>query len=62
MSRNVITTMFVNLSESRNPFVEHAVEYAIAAAHATFDKDKKDMLHKLLLKGNACLFNFAFLS
>ncbi|KAM3233225.1 phosphomevalonate kinase, peroxisomal isoform X2 [Capsicum annuum] len=41
----------VSSSESRNPFVEHAVEYAIAAAHATFDKDKKDMLHKLLLKG-----------
>ncbi|CAH9137719.1 unnamed protein product [Cuscuta epithymum] len=37
--------------DSRNPFVENAVEYAIAAAHATFDKYKKDVLHKLLLQG-----------
>ncbi|VFQ70577.1 unnamed protein product [Cuscuta campestris] len=38
-------------SDSRNPFVEYAVEYAIAAAYATFDKYKKDALHKLLLQG-----------
>ncbi|RAL40353.1 hypothetical protein DM860_006423 [Cuscuta australis] len=38
-------------SDSRNPFVEYAVEYAIAAAYATFDKHKKDALHKLLLQG-----------
>ncbi|KAI8546979.1 hypothetical protein RHMOL_Rhmol07G0161100 [Rhododendron molle] len=37
--------------DSRNPFVEFAVQYAVAAARAKFDKDKKDMLHKLLLQG-----------
>ncbi|KAF5938793.1 hypothetical protein HYC85_023052 [Camellia sinensis] len=37
--------------ESRNPFVEYAVQYAVAAAHATFDKDKKETLRKLLLQG-----------
>ncbi|KAF8412604.1 hypothetical protein HHK36_000573 [Tetracentron sinense] len=38
--------------ESSNPFVEQAVQYAVAAAHALFiDKGKKDMLHKLLLQG-----------
>ncbi|XP_059275586.1 phosphomevalonate kinase, peroxisomal isoform X2 [Lycium ferocissimum] len=41
----------VSSRESRNPFVEHAVQYAIAAAHATLDKDKKDTLQKLLLQG-----------
>ncbi|CAK7356051.1 unnamed protein product [Dovyalis caffra] len=39
------------LFESRNPFVEQAVQYVVAAAHATFDKDKKDALNKLLLQG-----------
>lgn len=38
-------------SESRNPFVEQAVQYAVAAAHMKFDKNKKDELHKLLLQG-----------
>lgn len=38
-------------SESRNPFVEQAVRYAVTAAHATFDKNKKEWLHKLLLQG-----------
>ncbi|KAG8382098.1 hypothetical protein BUALT_Bualt05G0041100 [Buddleja alternifolia] len=38
-------------SDSRNPFVEYALQYAIAAAHATFDKTKKEALHKLLLQG-----------
>ncbi|KAI8010378.1 Phosphomevalonate kinase, peroxisomal [Camellia lanceoleosa] len=37
-------------SESRNPFVEYAVQYAVAAALATLEKDKKDLLHKLLLQ------------
>jgi phosphomevalonate kinase len=32
--------------------VEQAVQYAVAAAHATFDKNKKELLHKLLLQGN----------
>ncbi|KAJ9537548.1 hypothetical protein OSB04_030281 [Centaurea solstitialis] len=39
------------LHESRNPFVEYAVQYAVAAAYATFDDAKKDVLQKLLLHG-----------
>nr|XP_033517322.1 phosphomevalonate kinase, peroxisomal [Nicotiana tomentosiformis] len=42
----------VSSSESRNPFVEHALQYAVPAAHAILDKDKKDALHKLLLQGH----------
>lgn len=38
-------------SESRNPFVEQAVQYAVATAYATLDKNKKEFLHKLLLQG-----------
>ncbi|KAL3844453.1 hypothetical protein ACJIZ3_001856 [Penstemon smallii] len=38
-------------SDSRNPFVEYALQYAIAAAHATFDKNKKEELKKLLCLG-----------
>nr|WON00623.1 5-phospomevalonate kinase 1 [Atractylodes lancea] len=38
-------------SETRNPFVEYAVQYAVAAAYATCDNDKKDALQKLLLLG-----------
>nr|XP_027085082.1 phosphomevalonate kinase, peroxisomal-like [Coffea arabica] len=38
-------------SASRNPFVEHAVQYAVAAAHAKFGKDKTDALQKILLQG-----------
>ncbi|CAL1399528.1 unnamed protein product [Linum trigynum] len=41
----------VSSSDSGNPFVEHAVEYAVAAANATFDRSKKDALDKLLLQG-----------
>ncbi|CAA0838245.1 GHMP kinase family protein [Striga hermonthica] len=41
----------VSSSDSRNPFVEYALQYAIAAAHATFDNSKKEELHKLLLLG-----------
>ncbi|KAF8379016.1 hypothetical protein HHK36_028443 [Tetracentron sinense] len=38
--------------ELRNPFVEQAVMYAVAAAHAiSDDKGEKDLLHKLLLQG-----------
>ncbi|MCD9645756.1 hypothetical protein HAX54_034941 [Datura stramonium] len=51
LSLNNLKLQTVSSRESRNPFVEHAVEYAIAVAHATFDKDKKDMLQNLLLKG-----------
>lgn len=43
--------------ESANPFVEQAVQFSVAAAHAVcVDKDKKDMLHKLLLQGTHCDF------
>jgi phosphomevalonate kinase len=38
-------------SDSRNPFVEYVVQYAVAAAYATLDKNKKDELRKLLLQG-----------
>nr|XP_023913649.1 phosphomevalonate kinase, peroxisomal [Quercus suber] len=38
-------------SESRNPFVEQAVQYAVATAYATLDNNKKEFLHKLLLQG-----------
>ncbi|KAA8521194.1 hypothetical protein F0562_011871 [Nyssa sinensis] len=51
MSLKHLTLQRVSTSESRNPFVEYAVQYAVAAAHATFDKNKKDALHKLLLQG-----------
>ncbi|KAF7138925.1 hypothetical protein RHSIM_Rhsim07G0134000 [Rhododendron simsii] len=54
MSRETIYKMsleHLTLHDSRNPFVEFAVQYAVAAARAKFDKDKKDMLHKLLLQG-----------
>ncbi|KAI7994315.1 Phosphomevalonate kinase, peroxisomal [Camellia lanceoleosa] len=51
LSLEDLTFQFVSSSESRNPFVEYAVQYAVAAAHATFDKDKKETLHKLLLQG-----------
>jgi len=32
--------------------VEYAVQYSVAAAYATADQNKKDLLHKLLLQGN----------
>lgn len=37
--------------ESRNPFVEYAVQYSIAAAYATLDKIKRNELHRLLSQG-----------
>ncbi|KAI3707301.1 hypothetical protein L6452_25698 [Arctium lappa] len=39
----------VFLSETRNSFVEYAVQYDVAAAYATFDDAKKDVLQKQLL-------------
>lgn len=51
LSLKHLTLQPVSSSDSRNPFVEYAVEYAVAAAHATFDTDKKDALKKLLLQG-----------
>jgi hypothetical protein len=38
--------------------VEYAVQYSVAAAYATFDQNKKDALHKLLLQGIVFLFSF----
>lgn len=49
---SLIIFLAYNSSESRNPFVENAIQYTIAAAHATFDKNKKEALDKLLLQGN----------
>ncbi|KAL4384410.1 hypothetical protein GQ457_15G008070 [Hibiscus cannabinus] len=51
LSRKHLTLQCVSSSESRNPFVENAIQYTVAAAHATFDKNKKDALDKLLLQG-----------
>ncbi|XP_071730538.1 phosphomevalonate kinase, peroxisomal [Rutidosis leptorrhynchoides] len=44
-------TLQCTSGETRNPFVEYAVQYAVAAACATVDNDKKDQLQKLLLRG-----------
>uniref|UniRef100_A0A2P2J9F2 Phosphomevalonate kinase-like n=1 Tax=Rhizophora mucronata TaxID=61149 RepID=A0A2P2J9F2_RHIMU len=38
-------------SESKNPFVEQGVQYAVATAHSIFDTEKKETLNKLLLQG-----------
>ncbi|TKY74110.1 phosphomevalonate kinase [Spatholobus suberectus] len=46
-----LTIQAVSSSDTRNPFVEYAVQYAVAAAYATFDHDKKELLLKLLLQG-----------
>jgi phosphomevalonate kinase len=50
LSLNHLTLQSVSASDSRNPFVEHAIQYAIAAAHLATEKDKES-LHKLLLQG-----------
>ena len=53
--------MFVQwFRDSKNPFVEQAVQYCVAAAHAKLDKDKKDILEKRLLQGE--LIDFRILS
>ncbi|GKU95847.1 hypothetical protein SLEP1_g9155 [Rubroshorea leprosula] len=51
LSLKDLTLQCASSSESRNPFVEHAVEYAVAAAHATLDNHKKATFEKLLLQG-----------
>ncbi|XP_022736388.1 phosphomevalonate kinase, peroxisomal-like isoform X3 [Durio zibethinus] len=51
LSLKHLTLQCVSSSESRNPFVENAIQYAVAAAHAVLDKNKKDALDKLLLQG-----------
>ncbi|KAL8208173.1 hypothetical protein R6Q57_007585 [Mikania cordata] len=50
-SQLIFINFCLNVSESRNPFVEYAVQYSIAAAYATLDKNKKNELHKLLSHG-----------
>lgn len=46
------TLQCISSRESKNPFVEQAVQYAVAASKVIFlDKDKKDALNKLLLRG-----------
>ncbi|KAI7746613.1 hypothetical protein M8C21_029417 [Ambrosia artemisiifolia] len=51
-SRQLIFIDFcLNLSESRNPFVEYAVQYSVAAAYTTLDKSKRSKLQKLLSRG-----------
>ncbi|XP_061358277.1 phosphomevalonate kinase, peroxisomal isoform X2 [Gastrolobium bilobum] len=46
-----LTIQTVSSSETRNPFVEYALQYSVAAAYATFDQNKMELLHKLLLRG-----------
>ncbi|EPS74060.1 5-phosphomevalonate kinase, partial [Genlisea aurea] len=41
----------VSSNDSRNPFVEYALQYSVAAAQTLFDNSKKDELKKLLLLG-----------
>ncbi|XP_071919555.1 phosphomevalonate kinase, peroxisomal-like isoform X4 [Coffea arabica] len=50
LSLKHLTLQPVSSSASRNPFVEHAVQYAVAAAHAKLGKDKTDALQKILLQ------------
>ncbi|MED6144332.1 hypothetical protein PIB30_014680 [Stylosanthes scabra] len=49
--KNLTIQSVSSSSEGRNPFVEYAVQYSVAAAYATSDKNKKELLHKLLLQG-----------
>ncbi|KAL6530859.1 hypothetical protein OROGR_014719 [Orobanche gracilis] len=50
LSLKHLQLLCVSSSDSRNPFVEYALQYAVAAAHATFHQTKKE-LKKLLLLG-----------
>ncbi|XVE65356.1 hypothetical protein DITRI_Ditri07aG0174400 [Diplodiscus trichospermus] len=51
LSLKHLTLQCASSSESRNPFVENAIQYAVAAGRATLDENKKDALDKLLLQG-----------
>uniref|UniRef100_A0A7C9DS86 phosphomevalonate kinase n=2 Tax=Opuntia streptacantha TaxID=393608 RepID=A0A7C9DS86_OPUST len=51
MSMKNLTLQRISSRDSKNPFVEQAVQYCVAAAHAKLDKDKKDILEKRLLQG-----------
>lgn len=45
--------MTFDFRDSSNPFVEQAVQYAVAAAKMSFaEKDKNDVFHRFLLHGN----------
>ncbi|XP_057728710.1 phosphomevalonate kinase, peroxisomal [Arachis stenosperma] len=49
--KNLTVQSVSSSSEGGNPFVEYAVQYSVAAAYATLDNNKKEVLHKLLLQG-----------
>uniref|UniRef100_A0A7N0U066 phosphomevalonate kinase n=1 Tax=Kalanchoe fedtschenkoi TaxID=63787 RepID=A0A7N0U066_KALFE len=51
LSLKQLTLQCTSQSETRNPFVEHAIQYTIAAAYASFDEVKKQTLRNLLLQG-----------
>ncbi|KAL8503495.1 hypothetical protein ACS0TY_022296 [Phlomoides rotata] len=51
LSLKHLQLQFASSSDARNPFVEYALQYAVAAAHAIFDKTKMEELQKLLLLG-----------
>nr|ABY27562.2 phosphomevalonate kinase [Arnebia euchroma] len=51
LSLKYLTLQSVSLSDSRNPFVEYAVQYVVAAAYSRLDSSGKDALTKLLLRG-----------
>nr|QBZ39493.1 phosphomevalonate kinase [Santalum album] len=51
LSPKDLTLLPVSSTDSRNPFVEQAVQYSLAAAHIKLDNGKKDKLTKLLLQG-----------
>ncbi|KAL6578720.1 hypothetical protein OROMI_008936 [Orobanche minor] len=51
LSLKHLQLLCVSSSDSRNPFVEYALQYAVAAAHAKSHLTKKEELKKLLLLG-----------
>ncbi|PIN17872.1 Phosphomevalonate kinase [Handroanthus impetiginosus] len=51
LALNDLMLQCVSSGDSRNPFVEYAVRYAVATARATLGENKKDELRKLLLLG-----------
>ena len=52
--------LFYFFSDARNPFVEQALQYVIAAALAKFDQDKKHDLQKRLLLGDKLFSIFVY--
>ncbi|AQL08008.1 Phosphomevalonate kinase [Zea mays] len=51
-SRQVAHPLLLHFRESTNPFVEQAIQFSVAAAKATIiDKERKDVVDKLLLQG-----------